>query len=118
MRQTVSLQSRYRKRSFLRILIVCFIFILQGKILKEKGMRVNVQNTCPNDIIRASKTRKHQSGGCAARNKNSGGEEMKKVLALLVSCTLALSLAGCGSQTDSGQTAEGQRQESPYHDWL
>ena len=32
---------------------------------------------------------------------------MKKVLALLVSCTLALSLAGCGSQTDSGQTAEG-----------
>lgn len=32
---------------------------------------------------------------------------MKKVLALLVSCTLALSLAGCSSQTDSGQTAEG-----------
>ena len=32
---------------------------------------------------------------------------MKKVLALLVSCTLALSLAGCISQTDSGQTAEG-----------
>ena len=33
------------------------------KILKEKGMRVNVQNTCPNDIIRALKTRKHKSGG-------------------------------------------------------
>ena len=70
-------------------------------------MRVNVQNTCPNDIIRALKTRKHKSGGPAAGNKNSGGEVMKKVLALLVSCTLALSLAGCSSQTDSGQTAEG-----------
>ena len=31
---------------------------------------------------------------------------MKKILALLVSCTLALALAGCSSQTDSGQTAE------------
>ena len=31
---------------------------------------------------------------------------MKKILALLVSCTLAVSLAGCGSQRDSGQTAE------------
>ena len=68
---------------------------------------MNVQNTCLNDIIRALKTRKHKSGGLAAGNKNSGGEVMKKVLALLVSCTLALSLAGCSSQTDSGQTAEG-----------
>ena len=32
---------------------------------------------------------------------------MKKVLALLVSCTLALSLAGCGGQADSSQTADG-----------
>ena len=31
---------------------------------------------------------------------------MKKIRALLVSCTLAVSLAGCGSQRDSGQTAE------------
>ena len=32
-------------------------------------MRVNVQNTCLNDIIRALKTRKHKSGGLAAGNK-------------------------------------------------
>jgi hypothetical protein len=54
--------------------LVCFIFILRGKILKEKGMRVNVQNTCPNDIIRALKTRKHESGGCATGIKIQEGK--------------------------------------------
>jgi len=38
-------------------------------------MRVNVQNTCPNDIIRASKTRKHESGGSATEIRIQEGKK-------------------------------------------
>ncbi|MBP6561221.1 MAG: hypothetical protein KA202_04700 [Enterocloster sp.] len=76
MRQTVSLQSRYRKRSFFAYFDSSILFLFcGGKILKEKGMRVNVQNTCPNDIIRALKTRKHESGGCATGIKIQEGKK-------------------------------------------